>query len=252
MTGIFCFPTDEVLAEALFHEFCIHVSALGKVQQIISIAISGGQTPELFFKHLAAGKGVAGELPDWNKIHLFWVDERCVPPDHPDSNFGMTAKNLLMKKLIPDSNIHRIKGENDPVSEARRYSDEIIRYTARENGMPVFDWIFLGIGSDGHTASIFPDRPDLKNSVNICEAVKHPSSGQDRITLTGRTIINAKRITFMVTGKSKSKVIRQILEGEPGSEILPAGFITNSGVKSEYYLDYEAAIHIKSTCHGTH
>jgi 6-phosphogluconolactonase len=225
---------------------------LGKVQQLISIAISGGQTPELFFKHLAAGKGITGELPDWNKIHLFWVDERCVPPDHPDSNFGFTAKHLLEKITIPHGNIHRIKGENDPSIEAGRYSDEIHRYTTLGDGIPVFDWIFLGIGSDGHTASIFPDRLDLMNSVNTCEAVKHPSSGQDRITLTGRTIINANRITFMVTGKSKSKVIRQILEGEPGTEKLPAGLITKFAVNSEFYLDEEAAFHIKSTCHGKH
>lgn len=252
MTGTFCFPTDEELAVALCYKFCNHVSALGKVQPRICIAISGGRTPALFFKHLADGKDITGEVPDWKKIHLFWVDERCVPPDHPDSNYGMTAKNLLLKVPIPAGNIHRMKGENDPESEERRYSDEIYRYTARGNGLPVFDWIFLGIGSDGHTASIFPDRPDLMNSVNICKAVKHPLSGQDRITLTGRTIINAIRITFMVTGKSKSKVIRQILEGEPGSEKLPAGHITKFAVNSEFYLDEEAAFHIKSTCHGQH
>ncbi|HJZ40394.1 MAG TPA: 6-phosphogluconolactonase [Bacteroidales bacterium] len=252
MTGIYCFQTVEEMAETMCHEFCNHVSALSRVQQRIGIAFSGGNTPKVFFKHLAASQKISGELLNWNTIHIFWVDERCVPPDHPDSNYGMTLKHLLQEINIPDSNIHRIWGENNPVREAGRYSEEILRFVVQENGIPVFDWIFLGMGSDGHTASIFPDRLDLMNSVNICEAVKHPSSGQNRITLTGRTIMNANRITFMVTGKSKSKVIRQILEGKPEAEKFPAGLIKQSGGKPEYYFDGEAAIHITSTCHGKH
>jgi 6-phosphogluconolactonase len=216
----------------------------------INLAFSGGATPKMFFDHLGVQQHLTEKKLNWSSIHVFWVDERCVPPDHPDSNYGMTREHLLQKINIPESNIHRIIGESEPAGEARRYSDEILRHVGQENGMPVFDWLFLGIGDDGHTASIFPDRMGLLLSEQVCETARHPSSGQYRITLTGKPIMLANRTTFLVAGKSKSTVIRQIFQGEPEAERYPAGYITAKGRRIEYYLDNEAAAHITTKCHG--
>ena len=131
----------------------------------INIAISGGNTPKLLFEVLA--KDYKDKI-DWSKINFYWADERCVSPDSNESNFGMTFNFLFNKINIPESNIHRIYGENDPASEAVRYSEELRKNIFLSNGFPKFDLILLGMGDDGHTASIFPDQMELLNSVDVC------------------------------------------------------------------------------------
>ncbi len=178
---------------------------------------------------------------DWMKVNIFWVDERCVPPDDEESNFGMTKKILLNKVSLPESNVHRIFGENEPQKEAIRYS-EIIKYNLNfKNGFPVFDLILLGVGDDGHTASIFPDQMKLLNSKNICGVAIHPVSRQKRITLTGKIINNAERIYFLVTGKSKAIIISEILNKKDGYLKYPAAHINSDSGNVSWYLDKDAA-----------
>lgn len=198
------------------------------------LAISGGKTPDLLFSVLAEKHGVS---PIWQKVHFWWVDERMVQPTHPESNFGVALKLLFSRISIPDENIHRIKGENDPEKEAISYSDQIRESLPLKDDWPVFDLILLGMGDDGHTASIFPDQMELLTSENICEVATHPVSGQKRVTLTGKVINNAAKICFLVTGGGKALRLEEIASVKDQAKLLPATFILNA----DWYIDEDAA-----------
>ncbi len=221
---------------AEFKKICDEViSKKGK----INIAISGGNTPKLLFEVLA--ENYKNKI-DWMNVNFYWVDERCVPPADPESNFGMTHKNLFSKVKIPEDNVYRILGENDPKDEAVRYSEVLKNNLEIKNNFPEFDLMLLGIGDDGHTASIFPDQMKLLNSQDVCAVATHPSSGQKRITLTGRVINNSKRVYFLVTGKSKSEVVKDILEKKNDYLKYPAAHIKPTDGDLNWYLDKEAAL----------
>lgn len=204
----------------------------------INIAISGGNTPKQLFEILAEKYK---DKIDWNKVNIYWADERCVPPDNENSNFGMTNKFLFRKILIPVNNIHRIFGENDPAAEVVRYTEEIKNNLKQKNGIPKFDLMLLGIGDDGHTASIFPDQMKILNSENVCAVAVHPESGQKRITLTGSVINNTDKIFFLATGIKKAEVVMRIIEKKNNFRKYPASHIHANNNYPFWYLDKEAA-----------
>lgn len=216
--------------------FCEELLKLRKNQEQFNIALSGGSTPKIIFEELS--KNYKDKF-DWNEIHFYWGDERCVPPDDTESNYGMTKKYLLDHINIPRENIHRIKGENDPVIEAERYSDEIKILVNSKNGLPNFDLVMLGLGEDGHTASIFPDQMNLLHSEKICEVATHPSTGQKRITLTGKVINNSRAVTFLATGEGKSETLKKVLKEK--DERLPATYIQPFNGSLKYFVDESAA-----------
>jgi 6-phosphogluconolactonase len=238
---IYPFETVSELTDRLAEVFFSHMGALCRQQKAVNIALSGGNTPQLLYKKIASHHAFSPEIDDWSKVHFFWGDERCVPPHHPESNFGMANRYLLRALNIKESNIHRIRGESRPEEEANRYGGEIGSYVATRNSIPVFDWIFLGMGDDGHTASIFPDQISLLYADTICAVAVHPKSGQQRITLTGKPLINAKRITFLVTGSSKAQRVKEIIRDDPSSKLYPARYIKPLQGKLEWFLDKEAA-----------
>lgn len=201
------------------------------------LAISGGKTPDLLFSVLAA-KYAESEL--WKNVHFWWVDERMVPPNHAESNFGVVQKLLFSYISIPEENIHRIKGENNPEGETRFYSTQIQENLPFGNGWPVFDLIILGMGDDGHTASIFPDQMELLESEQICEVATHPVSGQKRITLTGKVINNAAKVCFLVTGESKAERISEICVNQEKAILLPAAHILPDSGNLDWYVDKPA------------
>lgn len=172
---------------------------------------------------------------------IFWVDERCVPPESDESNFGTAYKYLLSRIKIPEGNIFQIEGENLPNEEAIRYSGVLRNNLRLVNNLPKFDIIFLGIGDDGHTASIFSDQMYLLDSDNYCEVAMNPVSGQKRITLTGKVINNSDRIYFLVTGKNKSQIIKKILDEENDYLKYPASHISQNQSILNWFLDKEAA-----------
>jgi 6-phosphogluconolactonase len=219
----------------LSFEFCDELMKISSQKVKCFIALSGGSTPIIIFQTLSEKYK---EKIHWDRIHLFWSDERCVPPDNSESNYGMTKEYLLDFISIPEENIHRIKGEYEPEQEAVRYSKEIKNIVDSKNGLPSFDLVVLGIGEDGHTASIFPDQMYLLNSQNICEVAVHPISGQKRITLTGSTINNSDEVIFLVTGRSKADILKKILEDR--NKIYPAEFIKPIHGKLKYFIDEEA------------
>lgn len=208
-------------------------------QDNVNIALSGGSTPKLLFKTLAS------EYPhkiDWEKINFFWGDERCVPPDHDDSNYKMTKQLLLDPLGIPVNQIHRIIGENPPQQEAERYGEEIRQHLIYQTGWPVFDLVILGMGPDGHTASIFPSQLGLMESKKICEVGTHPGSGQKRVTITGKVINNAHQVAVLATGASKAEKIQEIFNRQGNWQQYPAAHIAPVHGQLIWYLDM-AAMH---------
>lgn len=233
---IFKSPLD--LAEQFAAEIAELIHRDSKNNSAVTIALSGGSTPELLYSILADQYAAS---VNWNLVHLFWSDERCVPPSHADSNFGMTKRILLDRIKIPAVNIHRIFGENEPVTEAARYSQEIEKCTRSGAGYPEFDLIILGIGEDGHTASIFPDSIDLIKSEKVCEVACHPVSFQKRITLTGKVINNADRVAFLVTGNKKSDIVKKILKKTTERQNFPASLIVPVHGELNWLLDEESS-----------
>lgn len=207
-------------------------------RQRFDIALSGGSTPKLLFDLLA--NQYASKI-SWERVHFWWGDERCVPPTDKDSNFGMTNKYLLSKIPIDEIRIHRIKGELPPEEAAQDYINEIQSNLNKRGNWPVFDLILLGMGSDGHTASIFPHEMHLLHSDKICEVATHPESGQKRVSLTGNVINNANRVYFMVTGEKKAKRISQIMNNRKKAKKLPAFHIEPIQGDTIFFLDKDAA-----------
>lgn len=239
--GIHIFSSVSGLTDRLTEEFYRHIRMLCHNRKIVSIALSGGQTPRLLFEKAASMATIIPQTIDWNKVHFFWGDERCVHPQHPESNFGMANRYLLRALGVKEANIHRIMGENDPEAEAARYAGEITAIVPLRNKVPVFDWIFLGLGEDGHTVSIFPDQMALLYADAFCAVAVHPQSGQKRITLTGKTLNHADRLTFMATGASKAQRVKEILYNEPAAKFYPARHVKPQRGTLEWYLDGEAA-----------
>jgi len=214
------YKDNSAVAEAFAEFLCDEIAKVNN----ITIALSGGSTPKLLFEILA--KKYKDKI-DWSKVHFYWGDERCVSPDDEQSNFRMTNERLLQNITIPKANIFRVLCENNPKEEADRYAKRIDWNLPLKNGIPVFDLIILGMGSDGHTASIFPHQINLLNSKKTCAVATHPESGQQRITLTGKVINAAKQIHFLVTGASKKPVIKEIFSKSGNWENYPASHIEN-------------------------
>lgn len=216
----------------------ILLDILESKEGLISIALSGGSTPKAVLDYLA--KYYKDKIV-WNKINFFWGDERCVPPNHPESNYLMAHNHLFSKIDINSKNIFKIDGSNNPKIEAENYSKIIRKNVILRNKIPSFDLVMLGLGEDGHTASIFPDSISLINDSRICAVAKHPVSNQKRITLTGTALNNSNKIIFLVTGKSKSKVLDVILNKKEGFEKLPASLVNPIYSELVWLLDTEAA-----------
>ncbi len=230
MTNIYTFKNKQELANH-FGQLLFDKSSL---KERLNIALSGGSTPKAIFDELASN---FKEKIDWNKIHLYWGDERCVPPTDSESNYKMTVDHLLSKVSIPEHNIHRIKGELEVNQACSDYINEITNTVKSVNGIPQFDIVLLGMGSDGHTASIFPYQIDLWNSDQLCVPAKHPDSGQERVSFSGRLINHAKEIFFLVTGSDKTEKVNEIINHRGNYTSYPATLVKSP----TWFLDEEAA-----------
>lgn len=175
---------------------------------IFRIALSGGVTPIPLFR-LLTGPGWSDRLP-WDKMFFFFVDERCVDPEHPDSNYGMARRELLSK--ISSTHFYRMRGEIDPVEAAVKYEQQIRQeFGLSMTAFPRFDFIILGMGADGHTGSIFPNSPALAEKKRLVIDQYVPERKADRITMTLPVLNNARCCMFLVTGKEKHPVLTRAL-----------------------------------------
>lgn len=205
-------------------------------ENLFHIALSGGNTPKLIFQYLAANYG--SSLAD-HRFHFWWVDERCVPPSHDESNFKWAYDLWLGPIGIQQGNLHRIRGERNYLDEATDYADEVSRWINEEDGWPRFDLILLGLGEDGHTASIFPDQiQTLFKSAHNCEAVIHPGTGQKRVTMTGGVLNNSKKVVFIVSGEEKSQIVKEVVVDE--NPLYPASHVKPSSGEVCWLLDKAA------------
>lgn len=219
-----------------FTDFLLKVS---EGRETLSISLSGGSTPKALFDFWA---GTAKDALPWDKFRFFWGDERCVPPEDEMSNYGMTYQHLIHKVSIPESNIFRIKGENEPEKEAIRYGELLAKELEMVNNTPRFDVMILGLGDDGHTASVFPHEIGLWENPANCVVARHPETGMKRISLTGKVINNASYVVFLVTGKNKAEKVRDIIGHR--REFLssyPAARVFPSSKNLYWFLDSQAA-----------
>ncbi|MBN2425010.1 MAG: 6-phosphogluconolactonase [Calditrichaceae bacterium] len=236
-SNIHVFENQQALVRAIGRQFLKYAAQASEQQKPVYTALSGGTTPKALFEHLAW----RGQQVDWQNFHFYWVDERCVRPGHEESNFGMAEQLFFSKIKIPAVNLHRIRGESDPETEVERYTREIEQHVEKISGWPVFDWILLGLGEDGHTASLFPGDDKALDAQSICVTAKHPHSGQNRISLTLPVINRARHISFMVSGTEKAKIADRVIKYNHQNPDLPAARVKPMEGIIEWYLDARAA-----------
>ena len=199
--------------------------------RMFHLAVSGGEAAALVFDLWAHEYR---EVTVWNRLRIFWVDERCVSPEDAASHYGMMCNLLLGVVPIPYENVFRIRGEAHPQEEALRYSETVSREVPSLNGWPAFDAVLLGAGDDGHTASLFAGQEERLTSYQGYVSCVHPRNGQKWIGMTGGWLLNAHRVIFLLTGKSKAMVVREICcSGDTGS----AAYVAHHSRKVELYLD---------------
>lgn len=216
-----------------------------------TVALSGGSTPRAMFSVLAEHP-FADTVP-WSSICFFWGDERCVPPDHPDSNYRMANETLLSKAPVPPRNIFRIPAEiPDPEQAAEQYARSLSKFffarsdapesgTAPLSSLPRFDLVFLGMGPDGHTASLFPHSAALKANAQIVVANYVEKFAAHRITLTAATINNARNVTFLAAGDDKAEALKNVLEGSYQPDLYPSQMIQPGNGTLLWMVDEAAA-----------
>jgi len=195
------------------------------------LALSGGKTPNVLFRLWA---DEYKEIIPWKRLQLYWVDERCVPPEHPESNYGMIKRIFLDKVHLSDLQVHRIHGEDVPELEAKRYTALIDNLLIKQGTYPVFDCVLLGIGIDGHTSSLFSGQSSLLTAPDTYAVSVNPQTGQKRITLTGLPILHANSVIFFVTGKDKADILKEVIKGK---DKYPAGYIVSRLEKAELFTD---------------
>lgn len=236
------FPEAPGLMDYLASQWLDQALQAAAAGRVFTVALCGGRTPQGLFSRLAQ-PSLRDSIP-WKNVHLFWGDERCVPPDHEESNYGMARKSFIDSVALPEGQVHRIRGECDPIEEADRYAGEIRQVTGMgQTGYPVLNWVLLGLGIDGHTASLFPGQPCGKE---ICTVAFHPATGQKRISLTLPMINQAERVTFFVTRCEKAQIVREILSGTAEQDY-PAGKVNPGAGRLEWCLDAEAASLLKQS-----
>ena len=210
-----------------------HFVALAQ-KDLFTVALSGGSTPKILYQLLA------DEQVPWSRIHFFWSDERHVPPDHPESNYRMAYEAMLSRVRVPECNVHRVRSENPNAAEAaQEYEATLLQVT--KQSLPRLDLILLGLGADGHTASIFPDSEVLHETKRLVAAPWVEKFNSYRITMTLPLLNNGASILFLVSGAEKAGIVKEVLEGP---KKYPAQFIQPTSGELLWMLDKDAASQI--------
>ena len=211
--------------------------AINKRVQFL-VALNGGNTPTRLFQLLATD---FHDKVDWANVHVFWGDERCVPPDDPGSCYGQAHSLLLSQVPIPDSNIHRIKGELEPPEASTEYAQTLKSFTEGELAFPRFDLVYLGMGEDGHTASLFPGSPVQVTSPTLPVTANYQDRPANRVSLTQFVFNQAYKVVFMATGEKKANTLAEVLSDRYNPELLPAQRIDPKAGELIWLVDEGAA-----------
>jgi 6-phosphogluconolactonase len=237
------FLQQDALSRATADRFAEGIAAAVSARGMARIAISGGGSPQPVFSLLADPREPYREKIPWDRLLIFWVDDRCVPPDHPDSNYGVARSLLLEKVPLPSDHVIRIEGELDPNEAAARYESALRAQFALEGAeIPIFDMLQLGMGNDGHCASLFPHTEALHEMTRLAVANHVPQQKQSwRVTLT-RPVINAARdVFFLIDGAAKADPLGRVLQGPYDPETLPSQLIQPENGRLLFLLDTAAA-----------
>jgi 6-phosphogluconolactonase len=226
---------DSTAAACAAHiESCLETSLRG--HGIATFAISGGSSPKILFEHLVKAR------IDWERVHIFWVDERVVDPTHEQSNFGMADRALITPAGIPHRNVHRVMGELRPDAAAEQYVADIVEFFGLEEGtLPQFDLIHRGLGTDCHTASLFPGEPLIEDRDNIAAAVYVEKLAQWRVTLLPGVLLAARHSVVFSPGADKAEAIQTVIEGRYDPMRFPAQLTSHHGRSVSWFLDAPAA-----------
>ncbi len=233
----------EELSRAAAAEFARLAGEAVRIRGRFAVALCGGSTPRGLYHLLSDERArFRGRIP-WSDVHIFWGDERQVPPEHPESNFRMARETLLTPVPIPPENVHRIPAENpDATSAADEYAQTLRTVFGLAAGeLPRFDLILLGMGPDGHTASLFPGTDAIHEKIRLVAAPWVEKLGARRITLTPPVLNNAARVIFLVSGEAKAEALRAVLEGPYQPDRFPAQVVHPADGRVVWLVDRAAA-----------
>jgi 6-phosphogluconolactonase len=238
------FSSPDSIARYALHEILVTAESAIKSRGIYSLVLSGGGTPEPLFR-LFAAEPFRDTIP-WQHIHLFWGDERCVPPDQPGSSYGQARSLFIDDVPIPPENIHRAKGERPPQEAAEDYRNQLAKFSgflSQSDLIPRFDLVLLGLGSDGHTASLFPGKvpPEAEHETVIAVTADYDGRPANRITMTPPVFNNARSILFLVTGESKAGAVAAVINGPHQPDQWPGQLIRPDSGQLTWLLDKTAA-----------
>ncbi|MDP3910494.1 MAG: 6-phosphogluconolactonase [Gemmatimonadales bacterium] len=257
-SGLEVLPTTDALMHAAAELWVAAAATAIAASGRFTVALSGGATPQRLYRLLASDPYASGV--DWSRVHAFWGDERCVAPDDPASNYRMAREALLAHVSIPAENIHRIRGEDEPAAAAAAYERQLRASFTTVDGPPRlspgarFDLVLLGLGEDGHTASLFPGTATLREPARWVRAV-HPAAvatarvslthsvavATARVSLTSTVINAAAEVAFLVSGRAKAAILRRVLDGPYQPDALPAQRIAPQPGRLRWLVDADAA-----------
>jgi 6-phosphogluconolactonase len=235
--SLFVFETPKQVAQAAAERFVEYSNASIREHGKFAVALAGGSTPREAYELL--GTGEFKSRVEWSLVHLYFGDERMAPPDSNESNYRMVNEALISQVAIPAENVHRIIGEIAPAESAESYEAELKSFFGNVD-WPRFDLVLLGMGADGHTASLFPGSAALKEETRWVVATRHPQTGQARITLTLPLLNHAARVNFLVTGNEKAATLTRVLRGAADEELPPQMITPVNGIL-EWLVDRSAA-----------
>jgi 6-phosphogluconolactonase len=238
-------PTQQELMVGAADSFVAIADAAIGASGRFTVALSGGGTPRRLYALLAT-ESYARRI-DWSRTHVFWSDERCVPPDHVDSNYRTACETLLDRVPIPPENVHRMRGDAEPVAAAASYEQELRDTFHVSHGEPRlergarFDLVLLGLGANGHTASLFPHMPAVRERARWVSAEHVSELAMWRLTLTPPVINAAAEVIFLVSGAEKADVLERVLHGPRQPDLLPAQAIEPRAGRLRWLVDASAA-----------
>jgi 6-phosphogluconolactonase len=242
-TIIICRDAND-LAQQAAAQFVSLAAAAIQSRGCFTVALSGGSTPKTLYSLLATPE--FRERIVWNRAHLFWGDERCVPPDHPESNYRMVHEALLSKIEIPPENVHRMAGEKDSDSAAADYEQELSDFFRTTDPASGFDLVLLGLGEDGHTASLFPGSTALKETTRWVATAYVERLHTHRLTLTLPVINAAAQVSFLIAGESKSAIVKALLGKDSNPARYPAGLVRPVSGELTWFVTQDAATGLTS------
>lgn len=243
-------PDADALATRAADLFALAAQEAAAARGRFAVALSGGETPRALYRLLARQQ--FGQKVPWRRTRIYWGDERCVSPDDPASNYRMAHDAFIKHVPLAAQNVHRMRGEDAPEEAALAYEDELRGLAADERphvDLPVFDLVLLGLGTDGHTASLFPHSPALAEEERLCVATQ-AADGAARLTITVPVIDAARRVWFLVSGARKAGMVAEVLEGLPAPDAVPAQRVRPVHGSITWFLDGPAADELSPALRG--